>query len=305
MSVSSMTGFGAAEGTVRTDGRALSWRWEARSVNARGLDLRPRLPEGWEGMEPELRRRAATLKRGAVTVGLKVTEAAAAGGAALDRAALAAAVAAAAEARAALASAGLPVTPISPEALLSLRGVLDVGRAAGPSAPDAAAEAAVLAGLDKALERLAAARAAEGVAIGAAMGAALDCIAAKVAEAAAAHAAQTAAAPSMLAERVAAILEAAGRGAPSPDRLAQELASLAVKQDVREEIDRLGAHISAARALLASDGPVGRELDFLTQEFAREANTLCAKSASADLTAAGLALKVLIDQLREQAQNVA
>lgn len=305
MSVSSMTGFGAAEGAVEIDGRALSWRWEARSVNARGLDLRPRLPEGWEGLEPELRRRAGALKRGAVTVGLKVTEAAASGGAALDRAALAAAVAAAAEARAALASAGLPVTPIAPEALLALRGVLDAGRAPGPTAPDKAAETAVLAGLDTALERLAAARAAEGAALAAAMGAVLDAVAARVADATSAHAAQTAAAPALLAERVAAVMEAAGRTAPSPDRLAQELALLAVKQDVREELDRLGAHVAAARALLASDGPVGRELDFLTQEFAREANTLCAKSASTDLTAAGLALKVLIDQLREQAQNIA
>jgi uncharacterized protein (TIGR00255 family) len=116
---------------------------------------------------------------------------------------------------------------------------------------------------------------------------------------------QSAADPALLTDRVAALLEAAGRAAPAPDRLAQELALLAVKQDVREELDRLSAHVAAARALLASDGPVGRELDFLTQEFAREANTLCAKSACADLTAAGLALKVLIDQLREQAQNVA
>jgi uncharacterized protein (TIGR00255 family) len=305
MTLASMTGFAVAEGSARAGGRSFAWRWEARSVNGRGLDLRVRLPEGWESLEPEIRRRAAVLRRGSVTLALKVAEDAGPGGAALDPAALAAAVAASSAARAALAEAGAPVAPSSPEALLALRGVWDAGRAAGALVPDAEAEAEALDGFDRALAALAAARAAEGAALGRALGAVLDALEARVAEAAAAHAAQAAEAPALLARRVAQLTEAAGAAAPPPERLAQELALLAVRQDVREELDRLGAHLAAARALLASGGAVGRELDFLTQEFGREANTLCAKSASAALTAAGLALKVLVDQLREQAQNLA
>ncbi len=300
-----MTGFAIAEGALGAGPQATVWRWEARSVNARGLDLRLRLPEGWEALEPEVRRRAAPLRRGAVTLALRVAEAAAPGGMAPDRAALAAAAAAAAEARAALEAAGLEVAPVAPERLLALRGVLDAGRGPGGAEPAPDLRDAALAGLDACLERLAAARAAEGARIAVAMEAVLDAVAARTAEAERAHEAQAAAAPALLAARVTALLSAAGAGAPAPDRLAQELALLAVKQDVREEIDRLRAHVAAARALLATDGPVGRELDFLSQEFAREANTLCAKSASEPLTAAGLALKVLIDQIREQAQNIA
>jgi uncharacterized protein (TIGR00255 family) len=149
---------------------------------------------------------------------------------------------------------------------------------------------------------LAAARRAEGAALEAVLSGLLDEIAAAADAARAAHAAQGAAASDRLRARVAALQEAGA--APAPDRLAAELALLAVKSDVTEEIDRLDAHVAAARALLARDDAVGRELDFLTQEFNREANTLCSKADSAALTETGLALKVLIDRMREQAQNI-
>jgi uncharacterized protein (TIGR00255 family) len=299
MGVSSMTGFAAVEGVAAGAG----WRWEARSVNARGLDLRFRLPEGREALEPGLRRLAAgALRRGAVTAQLRIETADRAAAPRLDPGALGAAVTAARAAAEALTAAGVATAPVAPERLLALRGVFDAPRAAAEDADREATDAALVAGFERALAGLRAARAAEGAALAAALSAALDRIEETVAAAEAAHAAQAAEAPARLRARLAELMrEAATLG---EDRLAQELALLAIRHDVREELDRLRAHVAAARALLAGDGPAGRELDFLTQEFAREANTLCAKAASAELTRAGLALKVLVDQLREQAQNV-
>lgn len=299
MAISSMTGFGAAEGFFGP----VRWRWELRSVNARGLDLRLRLPEGWDALEAELRRRAqAVLRRGAVTALLRLDDTGSQERAALDPAALDLAVAAAAAAAARAQAAGLAVAPVSPEGLLRLPGVLE--RRAAPPDPEtrAALSAAVADGFAQALASLAASRAAEGRALADSLSAVLDGIAARCAEAAQAHAAQAGHTAERLRSRVAALLAA---GAPAePDRLAQELALIAVRLDVREELDRLAAHVSAARALIAQEGGAGRQLDFLAQEFNREANTLCSKSDSAALTNCGLALKVLVDQLREQAQNV-
>ncbi len=296
MALESMTGFASREG----EAAGARWRWELRSVNGRGLDLRLRTPEGWERWEAELRSRATrALARGSVTATLRVEPAGAAetgpGGAAI-----AAALAAMREATAAAEAAGMRLAPISPA---------DILRMAAPSGARGAVEAegpfaeAALAGFNAALADLVAARAGEGRALAATLGAILDEIAAVAAEAAAAHEAQAAAAPERLREKLRALLDAGAEVAP--ERLAQELALLAVKADVREELDRLSAHVEAARALLAESGAVGRRLDFLTQEFNREANTLCSKSASTALTEAGLRLKVLIDQLREQAQNLA
>ncbi len=298
MALESMTGFATAEG--ETEGAR--WRWEARSVNGKGLDLRLRLPEGFEAKEPEIRKRAgAALSRGNATLTLRIERAETAAKAALDPDALAAAVAAASEARRVAEAAGLPTAPVAPERLIAAPGVFS-GRG-DRTQPDPALEAAVLRGLDEALAALASARRGEGAAVGAALAAILDQIAARAGDAEAAHADQRDAAAAKLREKIAAVMEA---GADvSEDRLAQELALIAVRADVREELDRLAAHVEAARALLAEGGAVGRRLDFLTQEFNREANTLCSKSASSALTDAGLALKVLIDQLREQAQNLA
>jgi uncharacterized protein (TIGR00255 family) len=294
-----MTGFAAREGS----GSGLAWRWEARSVNARGLDLKLRLPEGWEFLEAEARRRAqARLRRGAAIVQLKLDETADVGAAGLDRAALSAALDAALEAARLAAERGLAIAPATADGLLRLPGVLD-RRGAMPD-PDtrAVAEAAVLDDLDRVLDALDHVRASEGEALAASLGAAVDGIARATAEAEAAHRDQAPRAAARLRERVAALL---GAGATAdPDRLAQELALLAVKLDVREELDRLAAHVAAARGLLAGEGPAGRQLDFLAQEFNREVNTLCSKADSVALTACGLAMKLLVDQLREQAQNV-
>jgi uncharacterized protein (TIGR00255 family) len=292
--VQSMTGFAVAEGAAE----AFSWRWEARSVNGRGLDLRLRLSDGAEALEPELRPRAAgALGRGSVAIALKVEGAAPTAGR-LDPLALEAAVSAASAARAAAEAAGLAVAPVCPARLIALRGVMTdaAGRESGPP------QAALLADFDAALAALVEARRCEGAEIARVLAATLDEIAALVDGASAAHEAQADAAPARLREKVAA-LTGAGAEVP-PERLAAELALLAVRNDVSEEIDRLRAHVAAARRLLAGDGAVGRELDFLTQEFNREANTLCSKAASVALTETGLALKVRIDRLREQVQNI-
>lgn len=292
--VASMTGFATAE--------AGAWTWEARSVNARGLDLRLRLAEGRERLEPELRRRvAACITRGAVSVQLRRHDLrSAAATPRLDAEAFAAAVEALSAARAAMERAGLPAAPSTPAGLLSLRGVFEPAREAEEE--DSAEDAALLDAFDTLLDRLVEARGAEGAALHGAVEAALAVIVAQTEAAEAAHAAQLAERPARLHEKVAALLGA--RAEVEPQRLAQELALIAMKEDVREELDRLRAHLDAARALLAGGGPVGRRLDFLTQEFNREANTLCSKSASPALTAAGLEMKVAIDRLREQAANL-
>jgi uncharacterized protein (TIGR00255 family) len=298
----SMTGFAAREGG---DDR-LSWRWELRSVNARGLDLRWRGPEGREAVERKFRAAAqARLARGSVTASLRVTRAAGAPAAAVNERALAAALDAAARAAAAAREAGFEVAPLSAEALLARPGVLAEER---PEDADPkvriAQDAAMLADGETALEDLLAAREAEGAQLAAIVSARVDEIEALTARAAQAAEARAAEAGPALERRLRALVEAGAPAEVGPDRLAQELALLAVKGDVREELDRLTAHVAAARELIAAEGPVGRRLDFLVQEFNREANTLCSKADFAELTAAGLELKTVIDQLREQAQNI-
>lgn len=299
MPLRSMTGFGVAEGT---SGR-LRWRWELRSVNARGLDLRLRLPDGWETLEPEARRIAqATLRRGAVTAMLKVDTEGSADPVTLDRRALDEAIAALGLVTERAAAAGLVLAPPTADGMLRLPGVME--RRSSAADPDAlaAAQAEALDGFRRALDALNTLREQEGAAIADSLRSIVTGIESQAADATAAHAAQASAMAERLRARVGALLDAGAKA--EPERLAQELALLAIKQDVREELDRLAAHVIAARALLAGDQPAGRQLDFLTQEFNREANTLCSKSDSPALTACGLAMKVLIDQLREQAQNV-
>jgi uncharacterized protein (TIGR00255 family) len=301
MGVSSMTGLGIAQGET-ADGEA--WRWELRGVNGRGLDARLRLPEGLEALEPPARSAIqARLARGNVTVTLRLRAGGETTGGAASDGAIRTAVEELARARAVAGDLGMELALATPETVLRLAEAVERRRATDAEAGDGAArDAALLAGLSAALDALTAARAGEGRALAEVLGGVLDDIAAAVARAETAHAARVATAPERLRQRVAELL---GAGASvEPESLARELALLAIKQDVREELDRLGAHIASARALLAKGGPIGRKLDFLTQEFNREANTLCAKSDSAALTEAGLAMKVLIDRLREQAQNV-
>lgn len=290
-----MTGFGRAEGAQAP----WRWVWEARSVNGRGLDLKVRTPPGHEALEVAVREAVQTrFKRGSLQISLTLRkEAAAAGSARLDHAFLATVI----EAGEPYVLKGL-VQQARWDGLLALRGafLIDEDAAADPDAEKALSEALHVS-LAEALDALLAARTREGTQLRGVLGAHLGEIETHVRDARA----LAALAPEALAGKMAArVAELAGQAGVDPQRLAQEVAILAAKADVREELDRLDGHLAEAHLLLAAAEPVGRRLDFLIQEFNREANTLCSKSADQALTRVGLALKAAIDQLREQAANV-
>lgn len=289
-----MTGFARADG--HEDGA--SWVWELKSVNSKSLDLRFRLPPGLDGLELPLRASLARkLKRGALSVTLTVTRSATAGGVRINREALEQVVAASqtlvAQGRAALPRA---------DGLLALRGVLESGEEPEDEAERERRQAALLASWEKALDGLVAMRRSEGARLIPVLEARLAEIAHLVAAAEDSAAVQPEALKLRLHDLVAALLDASP--ALPPERLAQEAALLVAKADIREEIDRLAAHVVAAQELLAEGGAIGRRFDFLCQEFNREANTLCSKSSDVALTRIGLELKAVIEQLREQVQNL-
>jgi uncharacterized protein (TIGR00255 family) len=294
--IRSMTAFA----TLGAEDGARARTWEMRGVNGKGLDLRLRLPEGAEGLETRLRAAAAArLARGNVTVTLRFHDRDAAGALALDSGALDTALAALAETGRRAEAAGLALAPSTAAQVLALRGVLDTGAASPPKTEDGAALAAEF---DALLADFVAMREAEGAALARLIAGQLDRIAALVTQA---EGILEARAGTIAETHRAALARIVGEaGQVPPERIAQELAMVAVRLDVTEEIDRLRAHVAAARALLAQGSPVGRKLDFLAQEFMREANTLCSKAQHAALTAAGLDLKTVIDQMREQIQNV-
>lgn len=295
-SLVSMTGFATRRGSAV----GYDWTWEIRSVNGKGLDLRLRLPDGIEGLESAVRAAVAKVaERGNITLGLRLTRGA--GGEALkvNPVGLDAALAALATVRARAEAAGLRLADTSAAAILALRGVTEAGGESGDTAP---LLAALLTDLEPLLADFALMRRAEGHALAEVIARQLDRIAALAAEAAAAAEARRPEMARALNEALARVL--AGATEADPARIAQELALLAVKADVTEELDRLRAHVGAARKLLAAGGAVGRKFDFLMQEFMREANTLCSKSGNAELTRIGLDLKHVIDQMREQVQNV-
>jgi uncharacterized protein (TIGR00255 family) len=296
MTLASMTGFARSEG-VGSGPVAWSWAWELRSVNGRGLELRFRLPGGFDALEPVLRELAGKkLKRGNVTANLTVRREEAPRMVA-DAAALEQVLALAVELAGRIPGAPAPRA----EALLALPGVL---RTAGEVREEVTAPqvAAVQAGFAQALEAMVVARRGEGARLAALLGRMLSEIAVLCRQAAAEAADQPAAQRARMLEAVRGLL---GEMPALPEeRIAQEVALLAGKSDVREELDRLEAHLHAAHALLAEGEAIGRRFDFLVQEFNREANTLCSKSASVALTATGLTLKAAIEQLREQVQNV-
>jgi uncharacterized protein (TIGR00255 family) len=294
MTIASMTGFARAEGHAE----GLSWVWEAKSVNAKALDLRFRLPPGCDALELPLRASIAQrLKRGAVTAALSMSRSAGAGGVRLNREALAAILAIAREV-----AAEVETQPPRLDGLLALKGVIETGEDAVDAEAREAREALLLASWEEALRRLAEARGAEGGRLAAVLELRLGEIAGLVAAAEASAASQPEALRAQLKAQLKQLLEAAP-GLPE-ERLAQEAALLVAKADVREELDRLDAHVAAARALLREGGAVGRRFDFLCQELNREAKTLCSKSADLELTRIGLALKAAIEQLREQVQNI-
>ena len=290
----SMTGFAEASGSHE----GLRWRWEAKSVNGRGLDIRLRTPPGYDSLEPPARVLAAErFRRGSLQAALTVEQQDAARGLKVDTAALASAVKLASEI-----AAETGLEPARIDGILALKGVIiqDEQNALDPL-KRADRDAAILKSLANALDALVRARASEGAKLQALLSAQINEVERLTEEAAGLAAAQPAALRKKLQDQISDML--AGGSIPE-DRLAQEAALLAARADIREELDRLRAHVQDARALIASGESAGRKLDFLAQEFNREANTLCSKSGDIALTRVGLALKAVIDQLREQAQNV-
>lgn len=295
MPLQSMTGF------ARLDGRTgrHQWAWELRSVNGKGLDLRLRLPPGFERLEVEVRRLAsAHFARGNIQATLSIQADETRVEAVVNEAALQAVL----DLRRDLEGKVDPA-PLKFDTLLTIRGVVDFRDVADDPSMLAALDRDILAGLEKAAAAMAAMREAEGAALAAvllAQVAAVETLVGLVES-------DPSRTPEQIRARLDAQLAALLDGTPGVldrDRLHAEVAILATKADVREEIDRLKSHIAAARDLIRKGGPVGRKLDFLAQEFNRESNTICSKSNSAAVTAAGIELKVVIDQFREQVQNL-
>jgi uncharacterized protein (TIGR00255 family) len=294
--ISSMTGFASVKGTCPP----FSWACELRSVNGKGLDLRLRVPDWIDGLEAFLRADLSkALARGNVTLSLRVAREDEAGAQALNPAVMHATLDALAAVEAEAMERGLTLAPSSAAHLLALRGMMEAGAGEDQSA---ALSRSIRKGFPALLKAFLDMRQAEGRTLATLLDAQLDRVGELTAQAAVLAEARKDAMAETLKANLARVMETA-TGA-DPDRVAQELALLAVKADVTEEIDRLSAHVIAARDLLKNGGAVGRKLDFLMQEFNREANTLCSKAQSTDLTAVGLELKAVIDQMREQVQNV-
>jgi uncharacterized protein (TIGR00255 family) len=294
MSLKSMTGFGRSAGVHGET----SWHWEVRSVNGRGLELRFRMPSGLEGLEIKSRSLAQeSLARGNCTLNLALRRETGQLAIRLNEAALSQALAAAERAEA-LAHKG----PATLDTLLAMRGVVEVVEGENGEEAQAKLEDALLKGLGTALDQLMAARSAEGARLAGVIANQLGQISGLVEHIANASARQPQAILQRLTEQVTRLMET-GAGF-DPERLHQEALLLAAKADIQEELDRLRAHVAAATDLLAQDQPAGRRLEFLAQEFNREANTLCSKASDVEISRAGLALKSIIDQLREQVQNI-
>ena len=290
-----MTGFARTEGHEDD----ISWTWEVKSVNGKGLDVRCRLPAGFESLEQQARARIAKrFRRGNISLVLTVQGNQVRGSYRVNRAVLDDILSLLPEIRERLPDAGPPHV----ESLLALRGVIEPVEDEPSEESRHAAETAVLAGLDQALESLVAMRDQEGARLASVLTTHLDGIGRLCQEAEGLAAAQPDAIKERLRIQVAALLDAVP--ALPEERLAQEAALLMAKADVREELDRLKAHREAARDLMGGDGAIGRKLDFLCQEFNREANTLCSKSVDLALTRVGIELKAGVEQLREQVQNI-
>lgn len=294
MTLQSMTGFARVEGT---SGRT-RWAWELRSVNGKGLDLRLRMPPGFEAMEADVRRLAGeAFSRGNLQIGLATSVSEPQIEAVVNQGALSAVLAL----RDQLAGVVDPA-PLKLDTLLAVRGIVDFREAEESETERATRDGDIRAGFAEAIRCLADMRASEGTALAGVLLGQIARIEALTAVVEADPSRSVAAIAERLSGQVALLMQ--GTTALDRDRLHQEAALIATKADLREEIDRLKAHVAAARELLAQGGPVGRKLDFLAQEFNRESNTICSKSNAAAVTAAGIELKVVIDQFREQVQNL-
>ncbi len=294
MTVASMTGFARAQGSLGP----WSYVWELKSVNSKGLDLRLRTPPNFDAIEIKARAvLSAQLARGSVVANLTAKRADEEAAVRVNRAALDKLLAALDD---------VPLhanlAPASLDGLLSVRGVLEVVEPQDDEAQRAALEAGVMAALESGLDALLASRRAEGAALAKVLQERLDRIGALAARADTLPARHPEAIRERLAQQIARLME--NTDGLDPARLHQEAVLIAVKADIREELDRLKAHVESGRKLLSEGGPIGRRLDFLAQELGRETNTLCAKSNDSTLTAIGLDLKIEVEQWREQVQNI-
>jgi len=294
MALSSMTGFARSHGASGP----YAFEWELKSVNAKGFDLRLRLPPGWDELEAIAKKRAAALlARGTVYANLNVRRANALAAVRINEEVLASVLKAASQ----LAGKIDAVAP-SIDGLLGIKGVIEVVEPESDEEEDKAAMAAAAAAFDKALADLVAMRQREGVALGQILSQRMDEVEALAKKAEAAPGRKPEAIKARLAEQIAALIETSDRF--DADRLNQEALLIAARADIREELDRIASHVAQARELIGKGGPIGRRLDFLAQEFHREANTCCSKSNDVELTNTGLEMKNVIEQFREQVQNL-
>lgn len=294
MALSSMTGFARSHGASGP----YAFEWELKSVNAKGLDLRLRLPSGWDELEAFAKKRAGeVLSRGTVYANFNVKRSDALSSVRINEEVLAAVLKVAGS----LAGKIDAVAP-SVDGLLAIKGVIEVVEPESNEEEDKAAMTAAAAAFDEALTSLMAMRRREGEALGQILGQRMDEMEVLARKAEAAPGRKPEAVRARLAEQIAALLETSDRF--DADRLTQEALLVAAKADIREELDRIASHIAQVREMIRKGGPIGRRLDFLAQEFNREVNTTCSKSNDVELTNTGLEMKNVVEQFREQVQNL-
>ena len=294
MALASMTGFARSHGVAGS----YAWAWELKSVNAKGLDLRLRLPSGWDAVEVPARTRAAeVLARGTVYGTLTVSREGVAPVVRVNEPVLNAVIAT-------MKSLTGQVDAAAPrlDGILALKGVIEVIDEDESEDDKRAAEAAVIAGFNHTVTELAAMRRREGETLGLLLSQRIKEIAALAGRADAVPGRKAEAIKARIVEQIATLLDASNRF--DPDRLHQEAILIATKADIREELDRLVSHVAQVQQLIVGGGAIGRRLDFLAQEFNREANTICSKSNDVELTNIGLELKSVVEQFREQVQNL-
>ena len=294
MALSSMTGFARSHGASGP----YTFEWELKSVNAKGFDLRMRLPPGWDELEALAKKRAGeVLSRGTVYANLNVKRTNAASSVRVNEDVLASVVKVAS-----LVAGKIDAVAPSVDGLLAIKGVIEIVEPESDEAEDEAAKAAAAVAFDEVLADLVAMRRREGMALGQVLIQRMDEIEVLAKKAEAAPGRKPEAIRARLAEQIAMLLESSDRF--DADRLNQEALLIAAKADVREELDRIASHIAQVREMIGKGGPVGRRLDFLAQEFNREVNTCCSKSNDIELTNTGLEMKNVVEQFREQVQNL-
>jgi uncharacterized protein (TIGR00255 family) len=294
MALSSMTGFARSHGASGP----YAFEWELKSVNAKGFDLRMRLPPGWDELETFAKKRAGeVLSRGTVYANLNVKRTNPASTVRVNEDVLASVVKVAS-----LLAGKIDAVAPSVDGLLGIKGVIELVEPESDEAEDQAARTAAAAAFDEALANLVAMRQREGSALGQILIQRMDEVEMLAKRAEAAPGRKPEAIRARLAEQIATLLESSDRF--DPDRLTQEALLIAAKADIREELDRIASHISQVREMIGKGGPVGRRLDFLAQEFNREVNTCCSKSNDIELTNTGLEMKNVVEQFREQVQNL-